>query len=107
MISFFSRLTESETKTTMNIFADHAGVIINPNAVGFSNRSRILPDTYGIRISPRQSPVYQPVVRLIFIFSNLKFYLFVFILVNLWSNVSCLSISSYTYNMVAIRILNI
>jgi len=47
----------------MNIFADHTGVIIDPFGVGLSNGSRIVPDMYGIRISPRQSPVYQPVVR--------------------------------------------
>jgi hypothetical protein len=58
----------------MNIFADHTGVIIDPFAVGLSNRSRIVPDMNGIRISPRQSPVYQPVVRLIFF----KFYLFIY-----------------------------
>jgi hypothetical protein len=59
----------------MNIFADHAGVMIDPFGIGLSNRSRIIPDMYGIRISPRQSPVYQPVVRLIFFF-NLKLMFF-------------------------------
>lgn len=59
---FLCRLTESETKTTMNIFADHTGVIIDPSAVGLSNRNTTLSDMFGIRISPRQSPVYQPVV---------------------------------------------
>jgi len=101
IIDLFFRLTESETKTTMNIFADHAGVMIDPFGMGLSNRSRIIPDMYGIRISPRQSPVYQPVVRLIFFF-KFEINVFSFFLVNLWSNFSCLSISSYTYNMVAI-----
>jgi len=54
----------------MNIFADHTGVIIDPFAVGLSNRSSM----NGIRISPRQSPVYQPVVRLIFFFQILFIY---------------------------------
>jgi len=58
--NYIATLTESETKTIMNIFADHAGVIIDPFGVGLSNRSRIVPTMYGIRISPRQSPVYQP-----------------------------------------------
>ena len=53
------RLIENETKTTMNIFADHTGVVIDPFAIGFSNHSEM----YGVRISPRQSPVYQPVVK--------------------------------------------
>jgi len=48
-------LTESETKTTMNIFADHAGIIIDPFTVSITT-----PNMRGIRISPRQSPVYQP-----------------------------------------------
>ena len=60
ILPFFSyvifRLTESETKTIMNIFADHTGVIIDPFGV---NR---LPNNQGIRISPRQSPVYQSMV---------------------------------------------
>jgi hypothetical protein len=42
----------------MNIFADNAGVIIDPFGIGSTN-----PGMYGIRISPRQSPVYQPMVR--------------------------------------------
>jgi len=54
--NYIATLTESDTKTTLNIFADHAGVIIDPFGVAFTNR---LPDKRGIRISPRQSPVYQ------------------------------------------------
>jgi hypothetical protein len=49
----------------LNIFADHTGVIIDPFGVAFTNR---LPDKRGIRISPRQSPVYQPMVRLFYYF---------------------------------------
>ncbi|CAF0737531.1 unnamed protein product [Adineta steineri] len=53
--NYIATLTEKETKTIMNIFADHSGVIIDPFGVESSNHSM-----YGIRISPRQSPVYQP-----------------------------------------------
>ncbi|UJR16326.1 hypothetical protein I4U23_003232 [Adineta vaga] len=52
-------LTESETKTTMHIFSDHAGIIIDPYGVGLSNRETMVPNMYGIRISPKQSPAYQ------------------------------------------------
>ncbi len=53
------RLTESETKTILNIFADHEGMIIDP----FGIRGKLTADMYGIRISPKQSPVYQLMVR--------------------------------------------
>jgi hypothetical protein len=59
----------------MNIFSDHTGVIIDPFGVEISNHSRIASDMYGIRISPRQSPIYQSVVK----FSYFKFYLFIFL----------------------------
>ncbi len=57
------RLSERETKTTMNIFADHAGLIIDPFGIGLSNRNKITSDMYGIRLSPKQSPVYQLMVN--------------------------------------------
>jgi hypothetical protein len=65
---FFSfRLSESETKTTMHLFSDHAGVMIDPFGVGVSNENihhvTNIPDIRGVRISPRQSPNYQPMVR--------------------------------------------
>ncbi len=60
----FYRLFESETKTTLNIFADHTGVIIDPLGIGISNDNTIVSNMRGIRISPRQSPVYQPMVRI-------------------------------------------
>jgi hypothetical protein len=44
------RLSERETKTTMNIFADHAGLIIDPFGIGLSNRNKITSDMYGIRL---------------------------------------------------------
>lgn len=47
----------------MNIFADHTGVIIDPFGVESSNHSTMESVMHGIRISPRQSPVYQTVVR--------------------------------------------
>jgi len=53
--NYIATLTENETKTIMNIFADHTGVIIDPFGIGSTH-----PGMYGIRISPRQSPVYQP-----------------------------------------------
>ena len=64
----FCRLTESETKTILNIFADHAGGIIDPFGVGLPNRNM-----HGIRISPKQSPVYQPMVRIVFFVMRNKF----------------------------------
>jgi hypothetical protein len=48
----------------MNIFADHSDIIIDPFGV---NRGS---DMYGICISPRQSPVYQLMVRRILIFQQ-------------------------------------
>ena len=62
-----SSLTETETKTTMHVFSDHAGVRIDPLGVGVSNQgvnhATATPDMRGVRISPRQSPVYEPSVR--------------------------------------------
>lgn len=48
-ISFLS-LTESETKTTMHIFADHTGLMIDP---------KNLSELTGIRLSPRQSASFR------------------------------------------------
>jgi hypothetical protein len=64
---FFCRLFESETKTKMHLFSNHVGVIIDPVGVGMSNQNvnhiTTIPDMRGVRISPRQSPIYQPMVR--------------------------------------------
>jgi len=47
----------------MHVFSDHAGVIIDPFGVGLANQTvnhaTTIPDMRGVRISPRQSPVYQ------------------------------------------------
>ncbi|CAF0801217.1 unnamed protein product [Adineta steineri] len=62
--NYIATLSESETKTTMHVFSNHAGVIVDPFGVGFSNENikhiTTIPDMRGVRISPRQSPVYQP-----------------------------------------------
>jgi len=62
--NYIATLSESETKTTMHVFSDHSGVIIDPYGAGFANqntnRATAIPDMHGVRISPRQSPVYQP-----------------------------------------------
>lgn len=61
------RLSESETKTTMHIFADHAGVMIDPFGLGVSNENihhiTTTPDMRGVRISPKQSPIYESIVK--------------------------------------------
>ncbi|CAF0835226.1 unnamed protein product [Rotaria sordida] len=57
--NFIATLMENETKTKLNIFADHSGITIDPFIVGSSDRNITIPDMYGIRISPRQSPVFQ------------------------------------------------
>ncbi|CAF1204011.1 unnamed protein product [Adineta ricciae] len=61
--NYIATLTESETKTTMHVFSDHAGVRIDPLGVGVSNQglnpATATPDMRGVRISPRQSPIYQ------------------------------------------------
>lgn len=55
------RLAENETQTTVRIFADHTGVVLDPFGLGLSNTS-------GIRISPKQSAFFQQrVKRTIFI----------------------------------------
>ena len=50
----------------MRLFSDHTGVIIDPFGVGILtrniNRATTISNIHGIRISPRQSPVYQPMV---------------------------------------------
>ncbi len=50
----------------MHVFSDHAGVVIDPFGVGVSNQNiphvTTIPDMRGVRISPRQSPIYQPMV---------------------------------------------
>ncbi|CAF4253956.1 unnamed protein product [Rotaria sp. Silwood2] len=64
--NYIATLFESETKTTMRVFSDNAGIIIDPFGVGSSNlnenRTTAVPDMRGVRISPRQSPVYQPML---------------------------------------------
>jgi hypothetical protein len=56
----------------MHVFADHVGVMIDPVGDGFSNanvnHATTIPDMRGIRISPRQSPVYKRTVKKIFFF---------------------------------------
>ncbi len=105
-LEFFSfRLSESETKTTMHVFSDHAGVVIDPFGIATTNENThvtAIPDLHGVRISPRQSPNYEPMVNKKF---KIIYRIFVVLfLVNLWSNNNRLSISSYSYNMVAIRL---
>ena len=75
-------------------------MIIDPFGVGLSNRASNMD---GIRISPKQSPVYQLMVRSIHFLIEINF----FVLVDLWSNIGRLSFSRYSHYMVAIRILNI
>lgn len=62
--NYIATLLESETNTIMRLFSDHAGVIIDPSGVGSShenhNNTTAVYDMHGVRISPRQSPVYQP-----------------------------------------------
>jgi hypothetical protein len=66
-LEFFSfRLSESETKTTMHVFSDHAGVVIDPFGIATTNENThvtAIPDLHGVRISPRQSPNYEPMVN--------------------------------------------
>jgi len=63
----------------MHIFSDHAGVVIDPFGVGITNENiphvTTIPDVRGVRISPRQSPMYQPTVKKIKI-SKINFYFF-------------------------------
>lgn len=50
----------------MRVFSDNVGVIIDPFGVGLSTQNTTQPEMRGIRISPRQSPNYQPHVIKIF-----------------------------------------
>lgn len=65
--SLIFRLSESETKTTMHIFSDHTGVMIDPFGVGISDENirhiTTIPDMRGVRISPKQSPLYESLVN--------------------------------------------
>ena len=65
-VSSIFRLFDNETETTMRVFSDHTGVIIDPYGIKSpnqnENRTTPMVDMRGIRISPRQSPFYQPVV---------------------------------------------
>lgn len=62
----FSSLSEAETKTTLNIFSDHTGLVVDPFGVGLIEQSinpvSATPELRGVRLSPRQSPIYQPIV---------------------------------------------
>jgi hypothetical protein len=62
--NYIATLSESETKTTMHIFSDHAGVVIDPFGTAATNRDTphvtAIPDLHGVRISPKQSPNYEP-----------------------------------------------
>jgi hypothetical protein len=79
---FWFSLSESETKTIMHIFSDHAGVVIDPFGVGVSDENIVhvttVPDVHGVRISPRQSPMYQPMVNKSKFQINLFSFLFLF-----------------------------
>ncbi|CAF3465983.1 unnamed protein product [Rotaria sp. Silwood1] len=57
--NLIATLTENETKTKLNIYADHSGIIIDSSGIGLSDPNITIFDMYGIRISPRQSPVVQ------------------------------------------------
>lgn len=50
--NYIATLAENETQTTVRIFADHTGVVLDPFGLGLSNTS-------GIRISPKQSAFFQ------------------------------------------------
>ena len=76
---FLFRLTENETKTKLNIFADHHGIIIDSSGVELSNNNTTISDKYGIRISPRQSPLYQTMVRKPKIFEIIHIYYDIFL----------------------------
>jgi hypothetical protein len=66
----------------MHIFSDHAGVVIDPFGVGVSDENIVhvttVPDVHGVRISPRQSPMYQPMVNKSKFQINLFSFLFLF-----------------------------
>jgi hypothetical protein len=51
----------------MHIFSDHAGVVIDPFGTAATNRDTphvtAIPDLHGVRISPKQSPNYEPMVN--------------------------------------------
>ena len=53
------RLSESETKMNVHLFADHSGLVIDPFGMAMSKEMMSLSEMRGIRLSPRQSPVYQ------------------------------------------------
>lgn len=59
-------MTERETKTKLNIFSDHAGIMIDTSSIVLSNDNTTTTELYGIRISPRQSPMYQTIVRIFY-----------------------------------------
>ncbi|CAM2706098.1 unnamed protein product [Rotaria socialis] len=59
--NYIATLSESETKTKLIIFADHHGIMIDTSVVTSANTNKTISDIYGIRISPRQSPVYETV----------------------------------------------
>jgi len=62
--NYIATLFESDTKTALHLFSDHAGIVIDPFGVGVSNENiphaTTIPDLRGVRISPRQSPKYEP-----------------------------------------------
>ena len=105
-LSSLFRLFESDTKTTMHVFADHAGVVVDPFGMKISNGNAAhvtaIPDLHGVRISPRQSPSYESSVNnFIRYFSH---FIQSVLLDYLWFNTTRLSFSSYSYNMVAIEL---
>lgn len=88
----------------MHVFADHAGVVIDPFGMKISNPNAAhvsaIPDLHGVRISPRQSPSYEPTVNKPNQYSS--HFIQSVLLDYLWFNITRLSFSSYSYNMVAI-----
>ena len=43
----------------VHLFADHSGLVIDPFGMAMSKEMMSLSEMRGIRLSPRQSPVYQ------------------------------------------------
>ncbi|CAF3478874.1 unnamed protein product [Rotaria socialis] len=65
--NYMAMLFNNETGITMRVFSDHTGVIIDPYGIKSpnlnENRTTSMLDMRGIRISPRQSPFYHPVIH--------------------------------------------
>lgn len=61
--NYIATLSESETKTIVHVFSDHTGLVVDPFGDGISNPTihhvSTNRDVRGVRISPRQSPIYE------------------------------------------------